>query len=148
MTDEARMRLEEGQRLLDTGDPAAAITLLAPLTGHPDPNLAGDAWLLIGTARYRADDEAGALAAWQRAAEGAGANAWLGWKSVAEQYVRNGDLEAAIEAYREADRRAPGDERGPIANRLAWLLKETGHDFAARRQFNRRAFVQQRIAAT
>lgn len=137
MTDEARMRLEEGQRLLDTGDPAAAITLLAPLTGHPDPNLAGDAWLLIGTARYRADDEAGALAAWQRAAEGGGANAWLGWKSVAEQYVRNGDLEAAIEAYREADRRAPGDERGPIANRLAWLLKETGHDFAARRQFNR-----------
>jgi membrane associated rhomboid family serine protease len=28
-------------------------------------------------------------------------------------------------------------ERGAIANRIAWLLKETGHDFAARRQFNR-----------
>ena len=26
---------------------------------------------------------------------------------------------------------------GAIANRIAWLLKETGHDFAARRQFNR-----------
>jgi membrane associated rhomboid family serine protease len=63
--------------------------------------------------------------------------AWLGWRSVAEQHVRNGDLEEAIEAYREADRRAPPHERGAIANRIAWLLKETGHDFAARRQFNR-----------
>jgi len=137
MTDEPRLRLEEGRRLLDSGDPAAAINLLAPLTGHPDPNLASEAWLLIGTARYRVDDEAGALAAWQRAAESGGVDAWLGWKSVAEQHVRNGDIDAAIEAYREADRRAPGEERGPIANRLAWLLKETGHDFAARRQFNR-----------
>jgi membrane associated rhomboid family serine protease len=56
---------------------------------------------------------------------------------VAEQHVRNGDLEEAIGAYREADRRAPAQERGAIANRIAWLLKETGHDFAARRQFNR-----------
>jgi membrane associated rhomboid family serine protease len=62
---------------------------------------------------------------------------WLGWRSVAEQQVRNGDLEEAIGAYREADRRAPPQERGAIANRIAWLLKETGHDFAARRQFNR-----------
>jgi membrane associated rhomboid family serine protease len=51
--------------------------------------------------------------------------------------VRDGDLEDAIGAYREADRRAPREERGAIANRIAWLLKETGHDFAARRQFNR-----------
>jgi membrane associated rhomboid family serine protease len=56
---------------------------------------------------------------------------------VAEQLVRDGDLEGAISAYREADRRAPPAERGAIANRIAWLLKETGHDFAARRQFNR-----------
>ena len=45
--------------------------------------------------------------------------------------------EAFIASYREADRRAPPMERGAIANRIAWLLKETGHDFAARRQFNR-----------
>ena len=31
----------------------------------------------------------------------------------------------------------PAHEKGAIANRIAWLLKETGHDFAARRQFNR-----------
>jgi membrane associated rhomboid family serine protease len=135
MTDEPQLRLAEGQRLLDSGDLDGAVRILAPLTGHPQ--LAGDAWQLIGTARYRLDDEEGALAAWQQAANSGGASAWLGWRSVAEQHVRNGDLEEAIGAYREADRRAPAQERGAIANRIAWLLKETGHDFAARRQFNR-----------
>ena len=137
MTDEATQRLDEGRRLLDSGDPEAALTILAPLAAHPDPELAGEAWLLTGTARYRIDDEPGALAAWQAAAERGGSSAWLGWRSVAEQQVRDGEVEAAIASYREADRRAPAAERGAIANRIAWLLKETGHDFAARRQFNR-----------
>ncbi|HLE89268.1 MAG TPA: rhomboid family intramembrane serine protease [Candidatus Limnocylindria bacterium] len=137
MSDEPRLRLAEGQRLLDAGDLDAAVQVLAPLNGHPDPELAGAALQAIGTARYRLDDEAGALAAWQAAAEKGGSGAWLGWRSVAEQLVRDGDLEGAIAAYREADRSAPPAERGAIANRIAWLLKETGHDFAARRQFNR-----------
>jgi membrane associated rhomboid family serine protease len=137
MTEEPTLRLDEGRRLLDAGDLPAAVRILAPLTGHPDPDLAGDAWQAIGTARYREDDEAGALAAWQAAANAGGRNAWLGYRSVAEQLVRDEELEAAIVAYREADRRAPPDERGAIANRIAWLLKETGHDFEARRQFNR-----------
>lgn len=137
MTDEPRLRLAEGQRLLDAGDPEAALRILGPLTGHSDPELSGQAWLGIGTARYRIDDEPAALAAWQQAANGGGPMAWLGWRSVAEQHVRDGHLEDAIVAYREADHRAPAMERGAIANRIAWLLKETGHDFAARRQFNR-----------
>jgi membrane associated rhomboid family serine protease len=137
MADEPQQRLAEGQRLLDAGDLDAAVEILAPLTGHPDPGLSGAALLAIGNARYRLDDEAGAMLAWRQAAERGGANAWLGWRSVAEQEVREGHLEEAVEAYREADRRAPPDERGAIANRIAWLLKETGHDFASRRQFNR-----------
>jgi membrane associated rhomboid family serine protease len=137
MTAEPRVQLAEGRRLLDSGDHDAAVDLLEPLTRHTDADVAGEAWLLVGTARYRADDEPGALVAWQRAADTGGASAWLGWRSVAEQQVRDGDLDAAIESYRDADRRAPAAERGAIANRIAWLLKETGHDFAARRQFNR-----------
>jgi membrane associated rhomboid family serine protease len=137
MTDEPTLRLAEGRRLLDAGDPSSALTILSPLTGHPDPDVAGEAWLLIGTARYRTDDELGALTAWQHAAQRGGSSAWLGWRSVAEQRVRDGELAEAIEAYREAERRAPPHERGAIANRVGWLLKETGHDFAARRQFNR-----------
>ena len=135
--EEPKLRLEEGRRLLDAGDLDAATRILAPLTGHPDAALAAEAWLAIGTARYRADDEPGALAAWQQTANANAPSSWLGWRSVAEQLVRDGDLEGAIGAYREADRRAPPQERGAIANRIAWLLKETGHDFAARRQFNR-----------
>jgi membrane associated rhomboid family serine protease len=137
MTDEPRLRLAEGKRLLDSGELDAATRILAPLTGHPDPDLAGEAWLAIGQARYRDDDEPGALAAWQNAAATNGRVAWQGWRAVAEQQVRDGNLDEAIAAYREADRRAPASERGAIANRIAWLLKETGHDFAARRQFNR-----------
>src|SRR5437762_112917 len=137
MTDEARLRLAESRRLLDAGDIDHATTLLDQLTRQPDRDVAGEAWLLIGAARYRTDDEAGALAAWQEAANAGGSNAWLGSRRVAEQLVRDGKLEDAVGAYREADRRAPPDERGAIANRIAWLLKETGHDFASRRQFNR-----------
>jgi membrane associated rhomboid family serine protease len=132
-----QLRLAEGQRLLDSGDLAAAIDALTPLTADADPELGGRAWLAIGTARYRLDDEAGALDAWQQAADAGGSTAWLGWRSAAEQHVRDGNLDEAIAAYREADHRAPADERGAIANRIAWLLKETGHDFASRRQFNR-----------
>jgi len=137
MTDEATLRLAEGRRLLDGGDLDGALRILGQLTGHPDRNLSGEAWLLIGQALYRTDDEAGAMAAWQRAADSDGDSAWSGWRAVAEQHVRLGELEPAIEAYREAQRRAPPAERGAIVNRIAWLLKETGHDFAARRQFNR-----------
>jgi membrane associated rhomboid family serine protease len=137
MADDPTQRLDEARGLLDSGDPEAANRIAASLAAHPDPELAGEAWLVVGTARYRTDDEAGALAAWRAAAAAGGRNAWLGWRSVAEQLVRDGDIEGAIDAYREADRRAPPAERGAIANRIAWLLKETGHDFAARRQFNR-----------
>jgi membrane associated rhomboid family serine protease len=137
MADDPTQRLDEARRLLDSGEPDAATAIAEPLSRHPDPGVAGEAWLVIGTARYRADDEPGALVAWRSAAETGGRSAWLGWRSVAEQLVRDGDLEGAVTAYREADRRAPPAERGAIANRIAWLLKETGHDFAARRQFNR-----------
>jgi membrane associated rhomboid family serine protease len=147
MSDEPQQRLAEGQRLLDGGDLDAAVQILAPLTGHPDPELSGAAWLAIGTARYRLDDEAGALQAWRQAAERGGPNAWLGWRAMAEQLVRDGELEDAIAAYREADHSAPPADRGAIANRIAWLLKETGHDFASRRQFNRARGAYGRYAA-
>ncbi len=137
MNDQSPTLLDEGRRLLDSGDPEAAIRALEPLTRNSDAEMSGEAWLLTGSARYRTDDEEGALIAWKAAADAGGSSAWLGSRSVAEQQVRNGDLEDAITSYREADRRAPPAERGPIANRIAWLLKETGHDFAARRQFNR-----------
>jgi membrane associated rhomboid family serine protease len=129
--------LADARRLLDTGYPEQAVAAVSELTRSQDPEVAGAAWLITASARYRTDDEAGALQAWMEAARTEGASAWLGWRSVAEQQVRDGDLEAAIESYKEADRRAPPEERPKIASRLAWLAKETGHDFTARREFNR-----------
>ena len=137
MTDDPRARLAEGQRLLDQAEPEAALPIFDALTTNPDAEIRGAALIGKGTAQYRMDDEAGALVSWQHAASLDGPLAWYAWRSAAEQHVRDGDLEEAITAYREADRRAPQEERGVIANRIAWLLKETGHDFAARRQFNR-----------
>lgn len=134
--DDPSRSLAEARDLLDAGELEAAERVLIPLTAHTDAAVSDEAWLLTGTSRYRRDDEPGALQAWRAAAERGGPSAWLGWRSVAEQQVRDGDLAGATESYREAQRRAPADERGPIANRLGWLLKETGHDFASRRQFN------------
>jgi membrane associated rhomboid family serine protease len=129
--------LAEARRLLDSGYPEQATASVSELTQSHDPEIAGAAWLITGSARYRTDDEAGALQAWMEAARSEGAASWIGWRSVAEQQVRDGDLGAALESYKEADRRAPPDERPAIASRLAWLAKETGHDFTARREFNR-----------
>ena len=41
--------------------------------------------------------------------------------------VREGDLVAAARAYREAEQRAPADERAGIQSRLGWLNKEMGN---------------------
>ena len=52
------------------------------------------------------------------AAECGGRSAWHGWRAVAEQQVRDGDLDEAVAAYREADRRAPpaSAARSPTAS--------------------------------
>jgi rhomboid protease GluP len=51
--------------------------------------------------------------------------------------VRAGDLPGAIDAYRQADRRAPPEDKAEIANRLGWLSKETGDRRASQRYFAR-----------
>ena len=57
------------------------------------------------------------------------------WRNVAAARVRSGDLPGAIDAYRQADKRAPREDKAEIANRLGWLTKETGDPRAARRYF-------------
>src|SRR6185369_8321554 len=59
------------------------------------------------------------------------------WRNIAAARVREGDLNGAILAYREADRRAPAEDKPEIANRLGWLAKETGNVRASRRYFAR-----------
>jgi membrane associated rhomboid family serine protease len=62
---------------------------------------------------------------------------WRAWQQLAASRVRGGDLAGAARAYREADRRAPPNERAEIASRLGWLSKEMGDTGGASRQFAR-----------
>ena len=69
---------------------------------------------------------------------------YLAWRQLAAAAVRAGDLADAVHAYREAERRAPAEDRAEIAARLGWLAKETGDQGSARRYFARsrgRGFV-------
>ena len=63
--------------------------------------------------------------------------AYRAWRQVAAARVRAKDLQGALDAYRECERRAPASDRALIASRLGWLSKETGNTRAAGRYFAR-----------
>ena len=92
----------------------------------------------MAQARYRMDDEDGAVRTWETILElPETTSTYAAWRNVAAARVRDGDLNGAIAAYREADRRAPPQDKAEIANRLGWLAKETGNVRASRRYFAR-----------
>ena len=76
--------------------------------GFDDPEVTAAAMLGAGQARYRMDDEASAVAIWEKILElPETPSTYFAWREVAAARVRDGDLQGAIAAYREADRRAP-----------------------------------------
>jgi rhomboid protease GluP len=108
------------------------------VVGARDPNLHVAALLGLAEARYRMDDDVGALQAWISATQAPETPlSWRAWKQLAAARVRSGDLAGAARAYREAERRAPSSERPEIAARLGWLSKELGDQGASRRAFTR-----------
>lgn len=134
----ARSLLSQAELLAAAGDYDVALTAYSRLVGNPDPDVHTAALLGLADARYRLDDEAGATAAWQAATQAPeNALSWRAWKQLAAARVRAGDLHGAIDLYREAERRAPPDERPEIASRLGWLYKETGDTSRARGYFSR-----------
>jgi membrane associated rhomboid family serine protease len=139
LTDAVAQRLvDRGRAKIEAGDPALSIADFQRVVGHDDPSITGAALLGFGDALYRMDDEAQAGAAWlavTRLRENP--STYRAWRNLAGARVRAGELPAAIEAYREADRRAPADDKAEIAARLGWLTKETGNAGAANRYFAR-----------
>ncbi len=122
----------------ERGDYQTAATLFSRLVGNPDPNVHVAALLGMADARYRLDDEEGALQAWISATQAPeGPLTWQAWVQLAGARVREGDLTAAARAYREAEQRAPYDERPAIQSRLGWLNKEMGNPRSASRYFGR-----------
>src|SRR5438045_5515566 len=90
----------------------------------------------MAQARYRMDDEDGAVRTWEAVLElPETTSTYHAWRNVAAARVREGDLNGAIAAYREADRRAPAAGEPPIAHRLGRLAQEDGELRAVRREF-------------
>ena len=130
--------LEQAGELAAAGDYETAHAAYSRVVGHADPGIHVAALLGVAESRYRLDDEEGALQAWISATQAPDTpHTWRAWKALAAARVRQGDLRGAARSYREAERRAPADERPEIASRLGWLSKETGDEGAARRHFGR-----------
>jgi membrane associated rhomboid family serine protease len=130
--------IDRGRTKLDASEPALAIADFRRAVGHEDPAITGPALLGLGDALYRLDDEAQAATAWDAVTKlRENPATYRAWRNLAGVRVRAGELPAAVDAYREADRRAPADDKPEIAARLGWLAKETGNTGAATRYFAR-----------
>ena len=130
--------LDRSAELLEAGEFLAAGQGYQRVAGFDDPAVTAAAWLGLGESLFRLDREDEARSAWDavlRLPETP--STYAAWRNIAAASVRTGDLRDAIRAYREADRRAPADDRAEIASRLGWLAKETGDRGAARRYFAR-----------
>ena len=134
--DVAMSLLQRGADLLAAGEFADAAVHYSRVVGFDDPAVTGAALLGLGEARYRLNDEAGALGTWSAILElPENPSTYAAWRNVAAARVRDGDLRGAIAAYREADKRAPAEDKAEIASRLGWLSKETGDTRASGRYF-------------
>ncbi|MFL5669185.1 MAG: rhomboid family intramembrane serine protease, partial [Chloroflexota bacterium] len=134
--DAAIALLQHAGDLLSSGDFAEAGQSFARVVGFDDAAITASALLGLGEAHYRLNDEAAALSSWQAVLQlPETPSTYTAWRNVAAARVREGDLRGAIDAYREADKRAPTEDKAEIANRLGWLTKETGDTRAAGRYF-------------
>jgi membrane associated rhomboid family serine protease len=136
--EQARALLDRAAELLAAGDYREAADHYRRIVGNDDANVTAAALLGLGEALYRLDQSDAAVATWEAVLElPETPSTYLAWRNVAAARVREGDLKGAAAAYREAERRAPPQDRAEIATRLGWLAKETGNAGASRRYFAR-----------
>jgi membrane associated rhomboid family serine protease len=134
----ARRLLEDADDLMAQGDYRDAAVRFQRVVGFNDPVVTAAALLGLGEALYRLDDDDQAKRTWEAVLElPETPSTYVAWRNVAGARVREGDLRGAAQAYREADRRAPLEDKGEIANRLGWLAKELGDSRSSNRYFAR-----------
>jgi len=135
---QARALLARADELLATGDTEAAAAHYQRVIGAPSAELTAAAMYGLGTALFRMDREAQALATFEGIlALPETPYTYRAWREIASMRVRDGDLRGARQAYQQAERRAPAQDRAEIASRLGWLAKETGDTRGANRYFAR-----------
>jgi rhomboid protease GluP len=136
--DAAMALLERGGELLASGDFADAGGHFARVVGFDDPAITAAALLGLGEAHYRMNNEPAAIESWTAVLHlPETPSTYAAWRNLAAARVRDRDLTGALQAYREADRRAPQEDKAEIANRLGWLSKETGDARGSQRYFAR-----------
>jgi membrane associated rhomboid family serine protease len=136
--EQARALLDRAAELLAAGDYRDAANHYRRIVGNDDAAVTAAALLGLGESLYRLDQNDAAVATWEAVLElPETPSTYPAWRNVAAARVREGDLKGAIAAYREAERRAPPQDRPEIATRLGWLAKETGNAGASRRYFAR-----------
>ena len=117
-----------------------AARLYQRVIGFDDAAITAAAYVGFGEALYRMDQDEAALHAWEEATRlPENPSTYLAWRNVAAGRVRAQDLRGAFDAYREAEKRAPEQDKAEIANRLGWLSKELGDTGAAGKYFARAA---------
>lgn len=136
--DTAMAYLSIADRLLAAGEFDTAAGYYQRVIGFDDPAITAAAILGFGNVLYRLDRDDEALGAWREVIRlGETPSAYQAWRQIAAALVRDGKLVDAVGAYREADRRAPPEDKAEIASRLGWLAKETGDPRGASRYFAR-----------
>ena len=136
--DAAKAILDRAAELLQSGDYRDAAVHYRRVIGFDDAAVTAAALVGLGESLFRLDQEDAAVSTWEAVLElPETPSTYAAWRNVAAARVREGDLRGAIAAYREADRRAPLEDKPEIANRLGWLAKETGNTRASRRYFAR-----------
>lgn len=130
--------LDRGAELIAHTEFRDAARLYQRVIGFDDPSITAAAYVGFGEALYRLDQDEAALRAWEEATRlPENPSTYLAWRNVAAGRVRAQELRGAFDAYREAEKRAPEQDRAEIANRLGWLSKELGDTSAAGRYFAR-----------
>jgi len=130
--------LDQGAALLASAEFAEAARHYRRVIGFDEAAVTAAALLGLGEALHRLDRDDAALSSWEQVvALPETPSTYPAWRNVAAARVRAGDLRGAMAAYREADRRAPADDKLEIASRLGWLSKELGDARGASRYFAR-----------
>jgi membrane associated rhomboid family serine protease len=135
--DTAQAALAQAAAHMANADFVDAARLYQRVIGFNDVGVTAAAMLGLGEALHRLDDDAAALSEWESATRlPENEHTYAAWRNVAAARVRAGDLRGALNAYREADRRAPRDDKAEIASRMGWLSKELGDGRASGRYFS------------
>ncbi|MCU0484319.1 MAG: tetratricopeptide repeat protein, partial [Chloroflexi bacterium] len=134
----AEALLGRADELLALSQYQAALALYGRVVGHPEARVTAAALYGSGECLYRLDQDGQALAQWQAVTRlPETPSTYPAWRQIAAALVRAGELRRALEAYREAEKRAPAADKAEIAARLGWLSKELGDQRAAGRYFAR-----------